>query len=325
MLPQVRELKPEQKFTQPPPRFNEGSLVKALEENGIGRPSTYASIIGVLQARDYVNKIEGRFRPTVLGRRLVDKLLHPVFDDILDVEYTARMEDQLDEIEKGKADYNETLATFYKRFQKDLKRAAKEMPNFKEGQPTGETCDKCGRARWWRRPASSASSSPAAAIRSATTPQGTRAGRSADRGTRRDLRELRQADGRQARPLRQFLACTGYPECKTTRKIIATKQGVSAAKPDQILEEKCPNCGKNLVVKQGRFGEFTACTGYPDCKYVKLQVHRHRLSEGRRRRGRTEVAARQGVLRLRELSEMRLHAVEQARCSSRAPSAGGRS
>ena len=68
-----------------------------------------------------------------------------------------------------------------------------------------------------------------------------------------------------------FLACTGYPECKTTRKIIATKQGVAAAKPDQILDEKCPNCGRNLVIKQGRFGEFTACTGYPECKYVKLK------------------------------------------------------
>jgi ssDNA-binding Zn-finger/Zn-ribbon topoisomerase 1 len=139
----VRELKPDQKFTQPPPRYNEGSLVKALEEDGIGRPSTYASIISVLQARDYVNKNDGRFRPTILGRRLVDKLLHPAFDDILDVEYTARMEEQLDDIEKGKASYAETLKDFYVKFKKDLKRAAKEMPNFKEGQPTGVTCDKC--------------------------------------------------------------------------------------------------------------------------------------------------------------------------------------
>src|SRR5262245_25329617 len=132
----VRAITPEQKFTQPPPRYNEGSLVKALEENGIGRPSTYASIISVLQARDYVNKIEGRFRPTILGLRLVETLLHPAFDDILDVEYTARMEDLLDDIEKGKADYEETLASFYKSFKKDLKRAEKEMPNFKEGRPT---------------------------------------------------------------------------------------------------------------------------------------------------------------------------------------------
>src|SRR4029453_16984228 len=123
---------------------SEATLVKALEEDGIGRPSTYASIISVLQERDYVNKVEGRFSPTILGHRLVDKLQHPVFDDILDVEYTARMEEQLDDIEKGKAEYAEPLKDFYSKFKKDLKRAAREMPNFKEGQPTGITCDKCG-------------------------------------------------------------------------------------------------------------------------------------------------------------------------------------
>ena len=86
----LRELKPEQKFTQPPPRYSEATLVKALEENGIGRPSTYASIISVIQAREYVNKIEGRFKPTMLGMMLVEKLLSPAFDDILDVELHAR-------------------------------------------------------------------------------------------------------------------------------------------------------------------------------------------------------------------------------------------
>ena len=277
LLPVLREgqaltlqsLTPEQKFTQPPARFNEGSLVKALEENGIGRPSTYASIISVLQARDYVNKTDGRFRPTILGRRLVDKLLHPVFDDILDVEYTARMEDQLDEIEKGKAEYGATLKAFYKQFEKDLKRAAKEMPSFKEGQPTGLKCDKCGEGEMVEKagkfgiflacsrypdcdntkelePAEAATEELDETCENCGKPMVTKRGRF---GT--------------------FLACTGYPECKTTRKIIATKQGVSAAKPDQILDEKCPNCGKNLVVKQGRFGEFTACTGYPECKYIK--------------------------------------------------------
>ena len=269
----MRELRPEQKFTQPPPRFNEGSLVKALEENGIGRPSTYASIISVLQARDYVNKIEGKFRPTILGRRLVDKLLHPVFDDILDVEYTARMEDRLDEIEKGKADYEETLAAFYKSFKKDLKRAAKEMPNFKEGQSLDPpmTCDKCGQGEMVEKAGKFG-------IFLACT-------RYPDCDNTKELEpaspeteELDETCENCGRPMvvkrgrfGMFLACTGYPECKTTRKIIATKQGVSAAKPDQILDERCPNCGKNLVIKHGRFGEFTACTGYPDCKYVKLK------------------------------------------------------
>jgi DNA topoisomerase-1 len=268
----LRGITPEQKFTQPPPRYNEGSLVKALEENGIGRPSTYASIIGVLQARDYVNKIEGRFRPTVLGRRLVDRLLHPVFDDILDVEYTARMEDQLDDIEKGKADYRETLASFYKSFQKDLKRAAKEMPNFKEGQPTGITCDKCGTGEMVEK---AGKFGIFLACNRYPDCDNTRELEPADTPAE-ELDETCENCGRPMVVKRgrfgMFLACTGYPECKTTRKIIATKQGVSAAKPDQILDEKCPNCGRNLVIKQGRFGEFTACTGYPECKYVKQKT-----------------------------------------------------
>ncbi len=271
----VKAITPEQKFTQPPPRFNEGSLVKTLEENGIGRPSTYASIISVLQARDYVNKLEGRFRPTILGRRLVDKLLHPVFDDILDVEYTARMEDQLDQIEKGKADYADTLATFYKTFQKDLKRAAKEMPNFKEGQPTvpPTPCDKCGQGEMVEK---AGKFGIFLACNRYPECDNTRELEPADAPGTEELEETCENCGRPMVLKRgrfgMFLACTGYPECKTTRKIIATKQGVSAAKPDQVLEEKCPNCGKNLVIKQGRFGEFTACTGYPECKYVKQKL-----------------------------------------------------
>jgi DNA topoisomerase-1 len=268
----VRELKPEQKFTQPPPRYNEGSLVKALEEDGIGRPSTYASIISVLQAREYVNKIEGRFRPTILGRRLVDKLLHPAFDDILDVEYTARMEEQLDEIEKGKADYKGTLADFYQKFKKDLKRAAKEMPNFKEGQPTGITCDKCGEGEMVEK---AGKFGIFLACSRYPDCDNTKELEPADAPTE-ELDETCENCGRPMVVKRgrfgMFLACTGYPECKTTRKIITTKQGVAAAKPDQILDEKCPNCGRNLVIKQGRFGEFTACTGYPECKYVKLKA-----------------------------------------------------
>jgi len=269
----LRDLKPEQKFTQPPPRFNEGSLVKALEENGIGRPSTYASIISVLQARDYVNKIDGKFRPTILGRRLVDKLLHPVFDDILDVEYTARMEDKLDEIEKGKADYKETLESFYKSFKKDLKRAAKEMPNFKEGQPLSPpvTCDKCGQGEMVEK---AGKFGIFLACNRYPDCDNTKELEPADTSTE-ELDESCENCGRPMVVKRgrfgMFLACTGYPECKTTRKIISTKQGVSAAKPDQVLDEKCPNCGRNLVIKQGRFGEFTACTGYPECRYVKLK------------------------------------------------------
>jgi DNA topoisomerase-1 len=267
---EVREIRPDQKFTQPPARFSEATLVKALEEDGIGRPSTYAQIITVLQAREYVNKIEGRFRPTILGRRLIDRLLHPVFDDILDVEYTARMEEQLDDIEKGKAEYGKTLKDFYTKFKKDLKRAAKEMPNFKEGQPTGETCDKCTQGEMVEK---SGKFGIFLACSRYPDCDNTRELEAPEAPGAEELEEACENCGRPMVTKRgrfgMFLACTGYPECKTTRKIIATKQGVTAAKPDQILDEVCPNCGKNLVVKQGRFGEFTACTGYPDCRYVK--------------------------------------------------------
>jgi len=267
----VKGITPEQKFTQPPARFNEGSLVKALEENGIGRPSTYASIINVLQSREYVNKTEGRFRPTILGRRLVEKLLYPAFDDILAIEYTAKMEEQLDQIEKGKAEYGKTLATFYKQFVKDLARAEKIMPSYKEGQPTDLICEKCGA------PMVEKSGKFGIFLACSAYPacDNTKEIEVADAPTE----EMEEACDNCGKPMvlkrgrfGMFLACTGYPECKTTRKVIATKQGVSAAKADQILDEKCPTCGKNLVIKQGRFGEFTACTGYPECKYVKQQL-----------------------------------------------------
>src|SRR4029077_20731008 len=129
---QLKALRPDQKFTQPPPRFSEATLVKELEENGIGRPSTYASIISVLQDRDYVNKIEGRFKPSALGVMISD-LLTKSFDDIIDVEYTRSLEDDLDKIEQGKTDYAKTLGDFYKKFKKDLTKAGKEMDDLKKG------------------------------------------------------------------------------------------------------------------------------------------------------------------------------------------------
>src|SRR5262249_4387295 len=140
---ELKGLRPEQKFTPPPPRFTEATLVKELEENGIGRPSTYASIIGVLQDRDYVNKLEGRFKPTALGV-IISDLLSKSFEDIIDVEYTRSLEDDLDKIEQGKSNYVRTLAEFYKKFKKDLARAGKEMQNLKEGIKTDEVCDRCG-------------------------------------------------------------------------------------------------------------------------------------------------------------------------------------
>jgi DNA topoisomerase-1 len=267
----LRELKPEQKFTQPPPRYSEATLVKAMEENGIGRPSTYASIISVIQARDYVNKIEARFKPTMLGMMLVEKLLSPAFDDILDLEYTKNLEEDLDKIEEGHEDYESTLSSFYKKFAKDLKTAGKNMPNLKEGvSPTPPVdCDKCGS------PMVIKAGKFGLFLACSAYPEceNTRELETPEPGAEGELDETCENCGKPMAVKRgrfgQFLACTGYPECKTTRKIIATKQGLTAAKPDQILDEKCPKCSSNLVLKQGRFGEFTACSNYPACKYVK--------------------------------------------------------
>jgi DNA topoisomerase I len=270
----LRELRPEQKFTQPPPRYTEATLVKSLEENGIGRPSTYASIITVIQAREYVNKIEGKFKPTFLGMMLVEKLLSPAFDDILDVNYTRELEEDLDKIESGASDYEKTLTEFYKKFKKDLKRAEKDMPNMKEGYEPDPpvTCDKCGKAMVIK----AGKFGLFLACSGYPECENTRELDAPEPGAEGDIEEACENCGKPMVVKRgrfgQFLACTGYPECKTTRKIIATKQGLAAAKPDQILDEKCPKCDSNLVIKQGRFGEFTACTSYPACKYVKQKT-----------------------------------------------------
>ncbi len=268
---ELKQLRPEQKFTQPPPRFSEATLVKELEENGIGRPSTYASIIGVLQDREYAYKVEGRFKPTSLGMMITD-LLTKSFDDIIDVDYTRSLEDDLDKIEQGKAEYARMLAEFYKKFKKDLSRASKEMIDLKKGIEIGEACDKCGKPMLKR----VGKFGPFIACSGYPDCTNTREVEVQEPESENGEEEIEPCEncGRPMAVKRgrfgQFLACTGYPECKTTRKLIATKQGgLKAAKPDQILEELCPRCGANLVIKQGRYGEFTACTKYPECKYVK--------------------------------------------------------
>ena len=267
---ELKKLTPEQKFTQPPARFSEATLVKELEENGIGRPSTYASIIGVLQVREYTEKVEGRFKPTKLGR-LVTELLSESFDRIIQVDYTREMEERLDKIEEGVADYAGTLGSFYDAFQDDLAKAATSMPDIKtKGLPSDETCDKC--------------SSPMIIkvgkfgmfLACSAYPECTNTRELEQTETAGDQEE--EACENCGRPMvvkrgrfGQFLACSGYPDCKTTRKLISTAEGLSAAKPDQLLDEKCPKCDANLVIKHGRFGEFTACSNYPKCRYVKLK------------------------------------------------------
>ena len=281
-LPRVEEgetltlnrLLPEQHFTEPPPRFTEATLVKALEEQGIGRPSTYAAIMTVIQDREYVARKEGRFFPTELGF-IVNDLLVASFDDLFNVQYTAHMEEELDEIEEGKVRWTDTLAEFYAKFTVDLKAAKENMRDVKRQEIiTDEKCENCG--------------SPMA-IKFGRYGQFLACTNYPECKTTRDIPKPHDEAGEEAhaeaaeetcdncgRPMvlkrgrfGQFLACTGYHECKTTRKI---QKGGQFAAPDVVLEESCPQCSQHLVVKQGRFGPFTACSNYPKCKFIKQET-----------------------------------------------------
>ena len=275
----LHKLLPEQHFTEPPPRFNEATLVKTLEEKGIGRPSTYASILSVIQNREYVEKNQGRFYPTELGM-LVSDMLVKNFSDIFDVAYTARMEEELDEVEDGKLSWTDALDEFYKKFKKDLRLAERDMVDIKgEGIPTDVKCEKCGKPMVIRLgrngqflactgypDCDGTSDLPpelAAKYSSAAPP----APEVAAENCEKCGKPMVVKRGR----FGYFLACTGYPECRSTKKIVM-KEGNATAVGDQPLEEKCPECGNHLVIKHGRFGQFTACSNYPTCKYVKRET-----------------------------------------------------
>jgi len=218
----LNELEPKQHFTMPPPRFSEASLVKELEENGIGRPSTYAAILSTIREKGYVDLIKGYFKPNELGF-IVNDLLVKSFPDVFDVEFTANMENDLDRIEAAEVDYVEILRLFYDAFEKELETASTGMLSVKGiGFPTDLTCPQC-------------------------------------------QHRLHIRMGRNG----QFLGCSNYPECTYTRNYIRDEKGVvHAIEPssDQLSDKICDKCGKPMVIKDGRYGTFFACSGYPDCK-----------------------------------------------------------
>jgi DNA topoisomerase-1 len=203
------EVKPDQHFTEPPPRYTEATLVKALEENGIGRPSTYAPIISTIQDRGYVKK-EGRaLKPQELGFVVTD-MLQEIFPPVLDTGFTSRMEDELDDVAEGERAWPPVVKELYDPLEDALSKVG-DLPRAE--RQTDEVCEKCGRpmvVRWGR--------------------------------------------------FGQFLACTGFPECKNTRPL----DGEEAQQ--QATDEKCDECGSPMVVKRGRFGQFLACSRYPECK-----------------------------------------------------------
>jgi DNA topoisomerase I len=345
----LEKLDPLQKFTQPPPRYNEASLVKTLEEKGIGRPSTYASIINTIQDRDYVKKIQAKFVPTEIGT-VVTKLLVKNFPYIFDTAYTATLEGELDAVEDGKERWTDLLNGFYDHFEKELNVAGKNMEDIKRmEEKTDEVCDNCGSPlvlKWgkfgsfyscsnftkvkpmtvaagpWKKDSKAVTKKITTAFSfpiivkamiedvteysketlnvkelAAAIDEAARAGKKVTAepfscdftkenfAAKPDLsapgadevaeEEFCDNCGRvmvlRNGPWGPFMACPGYnedPPCKTIRKLNQKVQ----QKPPVQLEEACPKCGKPLLLRNGQYGEFISCSGYPKCKYIKQEL-----------------------------------------------------
>ena len=235
MLLKLNKLEPKQHFTIPPPRFSEASLVKELEENGIGRPSTYANILSTIREKGYVDLVKRYFRPSELGF-IVNDLLVDSFPDVLKVEFTAKMEDDLDRIEASEIDALQILTRFYTPFKRELEAASKSMLSLKSiGFPTELSCPECG------------------------TPLNIKVGKNG-----------------------HFLGCSRYPECTHTRNYIRDeKGGIQSIEPpvDEISDKECEKCGKPMLIKQGRYGTFYACSGYPVCKNTQSAFSNNKAVE----------------------------------------------
>jgi DNA topoisomerase-1 len=205
-----------QHFTEPPPRYTEATLIKVLEDKGIGRPSTYANIVSIIQDREYVVKEEGKLMPTALGQQ-VWLTLERFFPELFDTSFTALMEQELDKVEGGDYAWQRVVKDFYDPFKESLDHIDEKKEGLKKKlqEEVDITCDKCGR-------------------------------------------KLIKKWGRNG----QFLACPGYPECRFSRPLEEEAQKIH-------VEGRCPKCNSRLVLKTGRYGRFAACERYPDCKYTE--------------------------------------------------------
>ena len=235
LLPEIKKqedvdcikINPLQKFTQPPARYSDATLVKILEEKGIGRPSTYAPTISTVIERGYAERTENkRLKPSDIAF-IVNDLLMKHFTNIVDYNFTAKMENNLDEIAEGKQKWQETLKDFYGPFSKNLIIKEKELNKKKiTEEKTDKKCEKCGK-------------------------------------------DMVIKIGK----FGKFLACSNYPKCKNTKKIDSNGEEIIKEKP-QLLDEKCPECGANLVIRTGRYGSFKGCSAYPACKYIKKEAQK---------------------------------------------------
>jgi DNA topoisomerase-1 len=258
--PALKDLLPEQHFTEPPPRFTEASLVKTLERFGIGRPSTYAPIISTIQERGYVRNEERKLFPTELGILINDKLVKH-FSEIMNTGFTARMEKKLDFIEAGRTGWTEVLKEFYDAFVGDLDKAKEEMESEKGQEAAGVACEKCGKPmliRWNKYGRFMGCSGFPECRNTKSLPSEEAKGEKCDQcGAPMVIKSGR---------LGRFLACTRYPDCRGTKSL---PRGNKRLEIPKDWAENCEKCGKAFRILYGRRGGFIACSGYPDCKNTR--------------------------------------------------------
>ena len=228
----IKSITPAQHFTEPPARYNEASIIKKLEAEGIGRPSTYAPTISTLMVRTYINVEKKQLVPTDMAFT-VTEILEKNFKEIVDASFTANMEEVLDEIAEGKKDWQKTLQDFYFPFIKEIEEGKESIKSTKLAQPTGKNCPKCGS-------------------------------------------ELLLRSGRYG----NFIACSGFPKCKYTEQVEGEEKPQNTSSTEQKSDEKCEKCGSDMIIKNGRNGQFLACSGYPKCKNTKtLESSAPKVSE----------------------------------------------
>jgi DNA topoisomerase I len=266
----LRKITSKQHFTKPPPRYTEATLVKELEEKGIGRPSTYAAILSNIMDRHYVGKERRVLFPTELGY-IINDLLVASFPDIMDAAFTAQMEERLDGIEEGKASSTDILSEFYGPFSKEVERAANEMQN---SIPTDVMCEKCGRPmaiKWGKN----------GSFLACTGYPECKNTKDYDRDEKGRIQVVGQETTEEKCPkcsspmvvkkgkFGPFLACTAYPKCKTTMPL--TPEGEAVRKNEgEPTDEVCSKCGGNMVIRTSRNGNrFLACDNYPKCKNAR--------------------------------------------------------
>ncbi len=258
----LKSIIPEQHFTQPSARYSEATLIKKLQINGIGRPSTYASIVSTVLERRYVEKKQGRLWATQLGF-LVNDILLKGFDNIFEVNFTKKMEEELDLIEAKKETWQNVIRDFYQPFKEDLEKMQEKTPEIKkettQSQMLDEKCPNCGKpltTKWGRY---------GQFIACSGYPDCEYIKKDASKEQPKLLDDKCPQCGKplveRASRYGKFIACSGYPECKYIQQ--------NQKEPPKTLEEKCPECGKSLVERKGRFGNFIACSGYPECKYKR--------------------------------------------------------